>query len=330
MARRVVALILLIAAGCSPSGDPVIRGTPTSPSPSPSPTDVALTHWTATAPPPETIVVARDGEIVLISSRDGHRIRIIASQADIKSDFVHYLSLSPDRKTVYFTRLETELCFEIMRVPISGGRLSRIAKGSSADVSLDGKTLAYSSSDNCGDRRQRVVTRDLVTGKERSWEAKRTEAGSYGDVKWAPDPRFLLVQSCGVDSCSPILLDTKRTDGVLAGPSYGPQPSGYDDSFLVDESQADVSTMTVRRPHGTLVFGVHYADEPENARFPIFEFDPRSGAIVTIVSGRPRVAPLDFDASGDHLIYVTPEGELFRYDGNTAVSLGTGFSGAAW
>jgi hypothetical protein len=108
---------------------------------------------------------------------------------------------------------------------------------------------------------------------------------------------------------------------------------------MVDNNMAAVGSFTIRRPHGTLVFGIHYPSEDSESRFPIFEFEPKSRAIAMVIGGRPRAFPLDFEVSGDHLLYMSVETdglepptriELFRFDGTTAVSLGTGFDGAAW
>jgi hypothetical protein len=275
---------------------------------------------------PTTIVASRDGRIVLIDSKDGKVLRTIADRtqtggAPADPLFVPALALTPDGKAVFFTRPRSESCLEIYRISVSGGRASFVARGYSPDVSPDGKRLAYNASDSCGERKQSVVVRDLATGKERSWYAKRYYEDGFGRVRWAPNPRYLLVQACGVHGCTPFSLDTVRTDQILDGEAFGPRDyNGVDITML---------SLTVRRGGGTVVFGVDYPDVPPDATYPDLEFNPRTRQVTTIFA-TGGAQPLDFDESGDHFLYLAGDDELFRYNGDKPVSLGTGFTEAVW
>ena len=85
---------------------------------------------------------------------------------------------------------------------------------------------------------------------------------------------------------------------------------------------------------GSVLFGIQFPSVPEEAEYPILEFDPRNRSIRTVIPGTKNFAsPVDVDPTGEHLLYLVhlgANGELFRYSGGAPVSLGRGFFDAAW
>lgn len=209
--------------------------------------------------------------------------------------------------------------------------MSRVAIGDYPAVSPDGPSLAYVAADNCRDRQQRIVVRDLRSHSERSWRARKRHEGGFGSVLWAPDGLSLLVQECGFDSCGVFLLDTSVPGDDLSGPAFGPEVFMGPGSLTIADYPAAYGELVRRGSKGSLVFGIHFPDQPAKARYPILEFDPRDRSITTALPGDEGFAtPLDVDAEGEHLLYLGPGGELFRYSGGSPVSLGRRFFDAAW
>ena len=330
------ALAVLVA--CA-GGDPVARPslspspTPTTEAPEPIATGPSTTdrisgesRW-GSSPRPATVVASRRGAIVLVSSADGSIIRTIAGRSATRGQDVP-LTLSPDRKTVYFTVTLNDRCHEIRSVPVRGGAVKRVAAGRSPDVSLDGKRLAFVAIDDCKSYRDYVVVLDLETGDKREWRLSRDREGAaVNEVFWAPDPRFVLVDECGADMCIPLLLDPARSDGRLAGTPYGPgfEPGNPITSF--NNVPFSMMSLTIRRAYRSVAFTVSYPDEGPDAIFPTLEYNARKDRLTRIFS--TKTWPLDFDVSGNHFLYLA-DGRLFRYDGKQRVSLGRGFTDAAW
>lgn len=335
-----VLVVLVACGGIEPLPKPYAKPSlaPTTASPTRAETGPAETGPSTTerisgasqwgrSPRPTTIVASRRGEIVLISSWDGSVIRTIAGRTATRGQDVP-LVLSPDRKTVYFTVALNDRCHEIRAVSVTGATSKRVAAGRSPDVSPDGERLAYVAIDDCKSWRDYVVVLDLRTGDEREWRfPTEWDGAAVGDVLWGPDPRFVLVHGCGADMCVPMMLDPSGSDGRLDGAPYGPglEPGNPLTSF--DDQPFTMTSMAVRREYNSVAFSVAYPDEGPDAIFPTLEYNARSDRLRRIFS--TRAAPLDFDASGDHLLYLAA-GKLFRYDGRQRLSLGRGFADAAW
>ena len=75
---------------------------------------------------------------------------------------------------------------------------------------------------------------------------------------------------------------------------------------------------------GSVVFGIQFPSVPEEAEYPILEFDPRNRSIRTVIPGTKNFAsPVDVDPTGEHLLYLVhlgANGELFRYSGGAPVA----------
>lgn len=277
---------------------------------------------------PRPIVASRLSRIVLLDASDGDELCTLASLA-ARIESVLDVEVTPDGRTVYFSTGGLGHCGSIYSIEIEGGPIRGVARGGySPSVSPDGRKLAYDASYACGDRRHRVVVRDIATGAEREWIG--TREGGYGNPKWAPDPRFLIVARAGADSQQYFLLDTREI-GPLDGEDWPPHEdlgtvSGVDLSSL----GAFLGSATLRPGTKTVAFGVAYSDPAGTEPYPIIEYDPDERTFRTLFSGPG--SPLDFDPTGLSLLYrrLDTTGRLYRYTHGRSVHLGQGFQDASW
>jgi hypothetical protein len=335
MRFRLLLLALFLVAACEP-GTP--RGAS---SPTPTPSKSTATSPTSQALPqpgtcrskraePAPIVASSRGRIVLLRPSDGKELCTLVTIQQAKGTLIT-LSLTPDGKTVFFAESGLSRCASIFSVGIGGGGVVRVVDGGYApEVSPDGRSLAYNDSFTCGDRRHRIVVRDLTSGKEREWVG--TWEGGYGDPIWAPDARFLVVAKSGADSASYFLLDTRKS-GPLDGkpwPRFDDDHPPMIDGVSLTDPGVTLGGLTVRRVTKTVSFGLYYSNELPDQPHPIIELDPESGVLRTLVERAGR--PVDFDPTGKQLLYRGLENgfDLFRYTDGRSVFLGKGYYDAAW
>ncbi len=162
-------------------------------------------HPAATPYPSRIVAVTTDGRVILASSKDGHALRTLASDALAGGG----LAVSPDGRTVYYAEIEQVSCpgdpvpvTRIMAVPVQGGTPQEIATNVRyPTVSPDGRYLAFTGIPNCSDAGQSVLVKDLKGGAsstepyDRSWSPKvfaDTTLRGIGGLSWAPDSRHLL------------------------------------------------------------------------------------------------------------------------------------------
>jgi hypothetical protein len=248
---------------------------------------------------------------------DGRRIRTLVarSQAGNLPDWLG-LDLSPDRKTLYFVRHSSDSCAEIVRVATAGGAIEVIASGTSVAISPDGRTLAYADSWNCGRRDSRAIVRDLATGVERSM---RDTFG--GGVSWMPDGR-LLYDRCGADSCASRALDPETMRVVDETPFRLPSYVDHMNVFVVGNLR--------RGRTAGMIFHIAYSSEDGTEPHPILEYDTKTFRTRALFERSRGAGVLDFDASGNHMLYKTRDRRLFHYDGHRARLIATGITAAVW
>jgi hypothetical protein len=240
------------------------------------------------------------------------------------------VEVTPDGKTVYFSDGGFGHCGNIYAIATRGGPVREIAHGAFAPaVSPDGRKLAYDASHVCGDRRHRMVVRDLESGSEREWIG--SWEGGYGSPVWAPNARYLLVARGGADSARHFLLDTLKT-GPLDG-KHWPVLDEDDDPAGIELSAPGLTLTnpTVRPGKNTVAFGVAYSDVDGSESYPTLEYDPHDRSWRVII--RDGASPVDYDPSGGSLLYWRlggPKLKLFRFTDGRSFYLGKGFHSAAW
>lgn len=239
------------------------------------------------------------------------------------------VEMAPNGGLVYFSDGGFGQCGNIYSISI-GGPIRVIARGAYGPaISPDGRRLAYTTSYSCGDRRHRIVVRDIDDGTERQWIG--AWEGGYGNPTWAPDPRFLIVARAGADSARHFLLDTRKS-GRLDGRDWPPvdeddDPAGIEISSL----EVTLTSPTVRPGTRTVAFGVAYSSVDGTERYPILEYDPARGTFRVLISD--NAWPVAYDPSGQSLLIIrrgATKLKLFRYTNGRTFFLGKGFNDAAW
>ena len=146
----------------------------------------------ATSPLPAEMVVWTDHfQVEVVSSRDGHRIRTLASSvAENRGN----PTLSASRShIVYFDNAFNQAGVpseRIMSVPLSGGSLTAVARGRNPAVSPNGLFLAYISDSDLAFTAQAILVRDLRTGSTRQFVGQSPEV-DLRSLSWSPDSRSL-------------------------------------------------------------------------------------------------------------------------------------------
>lgn len=333
MRCRALLLTILVLGACSPGAPRTTSApAPSVPEPvtsaqqsgEPKPGNCQAAHVS-----PRPIVASRRGRILLLRPSDGNELCTLVTYERVPG---LELSLAPDGETLYFSDYGLGACGRIFAVDMSDRTIRTVVRGGyGQDVSPDGRLLAYNASHSCGDRRHRIVVRDLSSGAEREWVG--TWEGGYGsDVVWAPDPRFVVVARSGADAARYFLLDTAKT-GPLDGKDWPPidedKPPSVNGIPLTSPALT-LGDATVRPDAKAVMFAVYYSEQHRDERHPILEFDVKTRAFRTIVDRDGT--PLAFDPSGEQLLYrgLGAPNTLFRYSAGRSVLLGEGFYDADW
>lgn len=322
--------------GLRPVAPPTASGSATpvpSASPTPSPTESPTTTPPAA---PATIVAGagydREGPaILLMSAVTG---RVVRSLDVNQGEGPVVPVVSYDRKTVYFSRVQTSCTNEIVAVPSRGGpeTVLVVTSGHTFAVSPDGHWLAYlDAGESCDRNRQGLVVRDLRSGTERHWTARAAQDGSVLGIAWAPDSRHLAV----------IRELPGRPEDVEPGSSGGAKKDLWvldtrapgttvDSGRKVADGRRDVlglCDVLYRGPEGALVV----VECPYHLQGPseLVEIDPESGRRTTLAT-LPNAIFVDYDASGRHLLFVDDQYTLFRWVAGRAVRVAADIIGADW
>ena|GEM_PF-6026534 len=312
----------------------------------------------ATAARPAEIAAIVGGSVVLLDATDGRTLRTLATHPEATTGGFPYLeglSLSPDRKTVFYALAGDCGPATIYRVAADGRTPPQaILAGVSPAVSPDGRKLAYAvapapapaappvtalGSAPAGalegaarDRRceNAVVVRDLQTGAERTWRYPDTpeyRTALYRDaviseIAWAPDStRLAYTLSYEGDSVS--ILDTEK-DADLSETTEVVVPDGGGNSSH-PAWQASTGLLAVFNTRFECCFDDNYTGPPRTLLL-----DPDRRTETALLPAGRRVSALDFDASGAHLLDVEG-GRLYRRSGTQPpVALAVGVTHADW
>ncbi|MGH8997808.1 MAG: TolB family protein [Acidimicrobiia bacterium] len=292
----------------------------------------------STPAPAQAVALSRDGGmVVLLEVATGRHLHTLASHPPTAGDPVlQGVATAPSAGRAYYALAGG--CGEgtIARVRLDGrGEPVTVARGISPAVSPDGRRLAYAApgrprSDGRPACFNAIAVKDLRTGKTRTWRypddgdhsgALYTES-SFTKLAWSPDSRRLaFTVSYEGDSIS--VLDTTTHDGLAQAIEV-----------VIPGGGGDSRHPTWHAPTGSLAV--------VNRAFECCYDDAYTGPPRTVlvdVENRvaedlfpPGLTPnwLDFDVSGEHLLYVD-ETDLFRRsEGGEPALVAPGFTAADW
>lgn len=293
----------------------------------------------ASVPAPADVLAisAEGGVVALLDSATGERRALLATHPPTEgAPVLSGVALSPDRRTAFYS-LDGGCGQGFVRRVRTNGKSAPVdvARGISPAVSPDGKRLAYAVA---GRRRpdgtpacfNAISVLELRNGKVRTWRYPEAEAyagglftdASFTKLAWSPDStRLAFTVSYEGDSIS--VLDTKRHRHL-----------GEALEVVIPGGGGDSRHPAWHAPTGRLAL--------VNRAFECCFDDAYTGPPRTVlvdVADRlaedlfpPGLAPngLDFDAGGQHLLYVD-EGSLFRRaEGEEAVLVAPGYTAADW
>jgi hypothetical protein len=307
---------------------------------SPLPSDSTIVNaGSRTGRAPAEIVALSGTEVVLLDSATGRQVRVLAAhpEADPATGvFLEGVSLSADRRSAYYAVAGECGMGTVYRVPVDGrGAPERVATGISPALSPDGSKLAFAAPGGSGpDGRSRcnnqIVVRELATGAERTWAFPEDadhrlalyQDGAITKIAWAPDStRLAYTLSYEGDSVS--ILDTavhhdlSETQEVVV-------PDGGGDSRQ-PAWQASSGRLAVVNSAFDCCYDDNYTGPPR-----ALLVDPDLRLTENLLPPGKKPSWLDFDVTGDHLLYVDG-GTLYRRSrSGVPAAVGTGYVAADW
>lgn len=288
--------------------------------------------------PPGIVALAPDtGVVALLDPATGAPVRVLATHPPDGDQVLQGVALTPDRRHAYYALAGG--CGEgsVYRVPTERrARPHRIGSGISPAVSPDGHWLAFAAPgrqrpDGTRGCHNVVVIHDLRRGEEvrriRFTDDEEHQAGFFADaaftkLSWAPDSRHLAItHSYEGDSVS--VLDTVAA-GDLTETVEVVVPGGGGDSRH-PTWQAGSGRLAIVNSAFSCCYDDAYTGPP---RTLLMDVENRT-ALDLLAEG---LAPtwLDFDATGEHLLYADG-GSLYRRSrGGEAALVAPGFTIADW
>ncbi len=306
----------------------------------PVPSDSTIVKaGTPTTEAPAEIVALTGTEVVVLDSDTGRRLRLLAHHPEAESTvgvFLEGVALNPDRRSAYYALAGDCGTGTVYRVPVDGGSPpEQVANGISPALSPDGAKLAYAAPGGDGpDGRprcnNRIVVRDLPTGAERTWRYPDDEAhsdGLYQDgaitkIAWAPDSTR-LAYTLSFEGDSVAVLDT-ALDRDLSETLEVVVPGGGGDSRH-PAWQATSGRLAIVNS----AFDCCYADSYTGPARTLL-VDPELKLSQNLLPPGKKPAWLDFDATGDHLLYVDGGSLYRRTRSGSPMVVGRGYVAADW
>jgi hypothetical protein len=288
--------------------------------------------------PPAILALSPDtGVVALLNSGTGVPVRVLATHAPARGQVLQGAALTPNGRHAFYSLVGG--CGEgsIYRVPT--GRRStphRIGSGISPAVSPDGRWLAFAAPgrqrpDGTAGCHNVVVLHDLRSGEERRRirfpDDEVHRSGFFADaaftrLSWAPDSRRLAItHSYEGDSVS--VLDTVAARD-LSETTEVVVPDGGGESRH-PTWQAATGRLAVVNSAFSCCFDDNYTGP---ARTLLMDVENRT-ALDLLPEGMVP-AWLDFDPSGEHLLYADG-GSLYRRSrGAEPALVAPGFTIADW
>lgn len=316
------------ATALSPTTSPSPAGTPTaSPrEPAPSPTQLALA-------PDRAIAVGTDGatlgELAIPSGRSLRQL-----EGDLGDD-ADELTFSPARGSVLVARARSDTGHEVVEVPLDGGDPDVVADGSAVAVTADGDRLAVARHEPGAPARVVLEVRTFAGEVLARWDdpVAPEEPAQIVHPSWSPDGTELAFELRLEDGTEVRTIDVAAADGSLQERSRVVEPPG-DLRVLRAPTYRDGTLHVVDGP------GI---DPSAEQRWRIVAVDPASGTTGPVLAEADReIVRLDFDDSGEHLLYVRrgsgndagTDGAggsvLVAWHDGTSVDVTEGIAGATW
>ncbi|MEO8698287.1 MAG: hypothetical protein ABI658_32635 [Acidimicrobiales bacterium] len=179
----------------------------------------AVTWRTATSDAVPTIVAIDPAIDDLIVIEDGRPRPLHVLDAVPNRSAAHVFgAIAISAEQTYFTVWQGDPATpSIWKVPLAGGRATKFAdNAANPAVSVDGQLIAF----GAGVPVQRLVVRELATGRERS-----AEVGRLGTMRWAPDGQRIAITSWGEDASFVRIVDVDAT-GLRVGELWGNRALG--------------------------------------------------------------------------------------------------------
>lgn len=274
------------------------------------------------------------GTIEVVDSASGQVIRTLGSAYDpyLQNGF----QLSPDRSTLYYTRLDQPAqTIQIIAVPLNGDPSRVVALGVDPQLSPDGRSMAY---EPYG-KPHSIAIMTLANGWTISTQLPtsnqwQTDSG----ISWLPDSRHLLVTRSTPVSYG---CDSPFGEACRPPPSF-PKPSIAFLEVATNRVQqwsraptpkvfaGERTTPTLEGPGGQSGTVMALSNAGSSAS-SLLTIDVETGRVIVRAQLPKGTSFLARDRSGSHLILSVPSGtEKWTPGSGSAQPLGPAFSEAAW
>lgn len=211
--------------------------------------------------------------------------------------------------TVYAATEVTSCAADLQRAAVGGAEAERIGRGFSPAVDRNEDRLAYTPT-ICPTGTPSVVIRELATGSEQAFELQdtpgRADTTTVFPKSWNASGEILAIEV--VHQLDGDVPQIEREIRLLDTES----DLSLDDATLLRPPRAGSQwrAPAFRGDLGTVAVSATRADGDPDERFSIVEVDPTSGRVLgelTSTDQLPR--SLDFDRTGQHLLYVGTHGD---------------------
>lgn len=295
------------------------------------PSPVATDPPRPAGPPADLVAITDDGAVVVVETVSGRRVRTLAPANSAAG--ATRPTRTPDGVWVYYaTAHGCTSGSALYRVPADGSRApERVATGTAPAVSPDGTKLAYAAVADDDDREptaqchSSVVIRTLASGSERRFlpTADTNSFVAYGEISlvdWAADSTRLVFQ-LGWEGEGSFLLDTARHTTTRDATPVGAK-----------RIENGLVHATWHPPSGRVAAVddcCYSSDAPRTPRLT-YLVDPATGDATPLLEASVDPKSLDYDPTGEFLLYVDRNGALLVAGPGPSRRLGTGYASAHW
>lgn len=337
----------LVACGDGPPQAPDSTGQPTAGSPTPTApaTDPPTAAGTSSPSPtptasgalaPDRAVAVSRGDLVEIAIPTGEIVgELEADLGEGASSVVH----SPPRNSVLLSRVITAARQEIVEIALGDGGTDVVAVGHTVAVAPDGQRFAVGRRE-LGEQAsdQEVLEIHNFDGQVlRRWAdpVAAEEPVQISHLTWSQDGTRLAFQLRFEDGTEVRTLNPAADGGSLQQHSRKVQPSGDLRMLTAPQFRPGTGTLTVVDGPGL--------DPDAQQVWRISDLEPDTDAVAEVLVETDRaVAELDFDPTGEHLLYnerhphppreeQTPAPPtLYHWHGGTSTEVTDGLTDIAW